>query len=188
MYADEIAAEIQKFGGNTIANLLRGGYGVPYKEVATDVAKRLKAPHRYDDDVATIEMSILTKILEKAYENMSEEEKRKLLEILGILESNRMPKSLPVMTIQALIKASGFKAYQIAVIVANAIAKKILGRGLSLAANAMLTKSMSIFAGPIGWAITGLWTILSIAGPAYRVTIPCVIQVALIRQHYLNNS
>ncbi len=30
-YVDEIAAEIQKFAGNTIANILRGGQGVPYR-------------------------------------------------------------------------------------------------------------------------------------------------------------
>jgi uncharacterized protein YaaW (UPF0174 family) len=30
-YADEITAEIQKFGGNTIANFFRGGEGIPYR-------------------------------------------------------------------------------------------------------------------------------------------------------------
>lgn len=36
--------------------------------------------------------------------------------------------------------------------------------------------------GPIGWAITGLWTAISLAGPAYRITIPCVCHVAYLRQ------
>lgn len=40
---------------------------------------------------------------------------------------------------------------------------------------------MAIFAGPIGWALTGLWALMDIAGPAYRVTIPVVIQVAFLR-------
>jgi len=79
-------------------------------------------------------------------------------------------------------------SYKIAVIVANTIANIILGRGLSLAANATLTRTISIFAGPIGWLITGALTAVDIAGPAYRVTIPAVIQVAFLRQVYLNKG
>ena len=61
-------------------------------------------------------------------------------------------------------------------------AKFLTGRGLTIAANAALTKWLSVFAGPIGWAVTALWTVIDIAGPAYRVTIPAVIQIAYMRQ------
>ena len=44
---------------------------------------------------------------------------------------------------------------------------------------------MAILTGPIGWAITGLWTAIDVAGAAYRVTIPAVIQVAALRQRRL---
>ena len=37
--------------------------------------------------------------------------------------------------------------------------------------------------GPVGWVLTALWTLLDIAGPAYRVTIPAVIQITYIRQN-----
>jgi hypothetical protein len=40
LYVDDISAEIQKFGGNTIVNIFRGGQGVPYAEVARDVADK----------------------------------------------------------------------------------------------------------------------------------------------------
>ena len=63
--------------------------------------------------------------------------------------------------------------------------KAILGRGLSLAGNAALTRTMSVQLARIGWTITGLWTAIDIAGPAYRVTIPAVIHVAVLRQKYL---
>jgi uncharacterized protein YaaW (UPF0174 family) len=65
-----------------------------------------------------------------------------------------------------------------------------LGRGLSYAANAGLTRWLSIFAGPIGWALTAVWTAIDLAGPAYRVTIPAVIQIAYMRakmNYELNN-
>ena len=68
-----------------------------------------------------------------------------------------------------------------AVIVANQIAVIVAGRGLAFAANAALTRTIGAFAGPIGWALLSLWTIFDIAGPAYRITIPCVVHVAYLR-------
>ena len=85
-------------------------------------------------------------------------------------------------SLQAIIKAKGFATYKLTVIVANAFWKFIFGRGLSFATNATLTKTLSVFLGPIGWTATGIWTVFDIASPAYRVTIPAVIQVAYLRQ------
>ena len=42
MYWEEIAAEIQCFGANTFATIFRGGKGVLYKEVLTDVCDKMK--------------------------------------------------------------------------------------------------------------------------------------------------
>ena len=78
----------------------------------------------------------------------------------------------------------GFKSYQLTLIIANAIMKALFGRGLTLVANSTLTRIMAILTGSIGWAITALWTMIDIAGPAYRVTIPAVIQVAYLRKKY----
>lgn len=47
-------------------------------------------------------------------------------------------------------------------------------------------RGYSTFMGPIGWVLTALWTIVDIAGPAYRVTVPAVIQIAYIRQRVMN--
>ncbi|MDU9774209.1 flagellar biosynthesis protein FlgG [Helicobacter pylori] len=42
---------------------------------------------------------------------------------------------------------------------------------------------MGILAGPIGWAITGTLVSISLAGPAYRVTVPaCFVVVTLQRK------
>jgi uncharacterized protein YaaW (UPF0174 family) len=62
--------------------------------------------------------------------------------------------------IQAAIKAGKFLGYQIAVIMSNGVLKAATGRGPSLVANASLTRIMGIFAGPIGWVLTGIWTIV----------------------------
>lgn len=179
-YADLIADEIRLFGGNTFANLARGGVGVPYREVVCDVADKMKVSYNKASSVERIELLIVQKIFEDSIEKMTEEDRQKLIKDLGI-------RGIPVgssatMIMQAIIKMGGFKSYQIAVIVANSIAKFILGRGLSFAANASLTKIMSIFAGPLGWVISSLWTLIDIAGPSYKTTIPCVIHVAMLRQ------
>jgi uncharacterized protein YaaW (UPF0174 family) len=77
---------------------------------------------------------------------------------------------------------SGFAAYKLSVIVANAAAKAVLGHGLSFVANATLTKGLSVLIGPVGWSIAAGWTAHCIAGEAYRVTVPCVLQVTMIRR------
>lgn len=73
---------------------------------------------------------------------------------------------------------------ELAVIVVNAVARLILGRGLSLVANAMVTRVLGIVTGPIGMTLTALWLAADLAGPAYRVTIPAVIYLAAMREIY----
>lgn len=186
IYADDIAAEIQKFGGNTLANIARGGKGVPYSEVVRDIAEKLSVSYGKNTDTATIETHIQIKIMEKAYEKMNNDERAEFLKSLGALpDSGVIPSALPVMALQTAIRLSGFAAYKLAAIVANAIARFILGRGLSFVVTGQLMRTISAFAGPIGWAVTILWTIVDIAGPAYRVTIPCVLHTAYLRQKAL---
>jgi hypothetical protein len=68
------------------------------------------------------------------------------------------------------------------VILANWAAHTILGHGLAFLTNAALTKGLSIVIGPVGWTLAGIMTAKSIGSEAYRITVPCVIQVAMIRE------
>jgi len=184
-YWKNIAEEIQKFGGNTFANIFRGGEGVLYKEILMDVCDKLKINYNKNSTAERIENNLLMKILEDALEKMSPEEIKKLAIAIGLKNTQGITKQTMVGTFQAVFRMGGFKSYQLTVIIANAILKALIGRGLSLAANSILTKTMSILTGPIGWVITSLWTIIDIAGPAYRVTIPAVIEIAVLRKKYL---
>ncbi|MEZ0324282.1 MAG: ubiquinol-cytochrome C chaperone family protein [Fimbriimonas sp.] len=175
-----IAEEIQKFGGNSLVNLFRGGAGVRFKETVCDVADHVNANYNEEQDVAQIESSILLKIVEKSLEKMTEEEKKKFFEEFGVNYQGGGPASMAALI--AAIRLSGFAAYKLTTIVAQAVAKAIVGRGLSFGATAGLMRGVSVFAGPIGWAITGIWTAFDLASPAYRVTVPCVIQIAYMRQ------
>ena len=184
-YWDDIAAEIQCFGANTLATMFRGGKGVPYKEVLTDVCDKMKVNYNSSSSVESIEQNLLMKILTDALEKMSEAEIRELGETLGVKNTSGLNAQAMTGIFQAVFRAGGFKSYQLTVIIVNAILKALIGRGLTLGGNVILTRTMSILAGPIGWVITGLWTAIDVAGAAYRVTIPAVIQVAVLRQKHL---
>lgn len=174
-----IIDELQRFGGNTFFNIIRG-HGVPYRTILCDVCKKMKVNFNKKSSVEVIESCLLQHILLKTMDEMSDADLRNLLAELDI-RTTSFSKQAMIAAVQGAIKIGGFASYKIAVIVANSVARALLGRGLSFAANAALTRWIGVFAGPIGWAVTIAWTALDIAGPAYRVTIPAVIQIAYMR-------
>lgn len=181
-YWELVAAEVQCFGANSLAIIFRGGKGVLYKEVLIDVCDQMKVNYNKNSDVATIEQNLLMKILKDSVEKMTAEEVRKLAESIGIKNFDTITPEALIGGFQAIFKIGGFKSYKLTLIVVNAVMKAMIGRGLTFAGNAALTRVAAIMTGPIGWVITGLWTAIDLAGPAYRVTIPAVIQIAFLRQ------
>ncbi|WP_438320260.1 DUF3944 domain-containing protein (plasmid) [Edwardsiella tarda] len=181
LYWQDIAAEIQCFGANTFATIFRGGRGVLYKEVLCDVCDKMKVNFNKDSSTEVIERNLLMKIITDALDSMSPEDIRALGTDLGIKNTSVLTSQTLTAGFQAIFKAGGFKSYQLTAIIVNAVMKTLIGRGLTLAANNTLMRVMSVLTGPIGWAITGLWTAIDIGSTAYRVTIPAVIQVAFLR-------
>jgi uncharacterized protein YaaW (UPF0174 family) len=179
-YWDLIAAELQCFGGNSLATMLRGGKGVTYRELLLDVCDKMKVNYNRKSSTDVIESNLLMKMLTDSIADMSPEQVRELVNELDI-KTTGFSKQAVIAALQMGARLSGFMVYKMAVIVANAVARAILGRGLSFVAGATLTRSVSIVTGPIGWAVTAAWTMIDIAGPAYRVTIPCVVQIACLR-------
>jgi len=179
-YWDLIAAELQTYGANTFGTLFRGGKGVLYREVLTDVCDKLKVNYNKASAVVVIEMNLLMKVLVDSLDKMDPGQIKKLVGTMD-LKTTSFTKQGVVAALQGAIRLGGFRSYQTAVIVANAVAKAVIGRGLSLGANATLVKAVSVFAGPIGLALTAIWTLIDVGGPAYRVTIPAVVHVAYMR-------
>lgn len=177
-----ISDEIRRYGGNTLVNLFRRD-GVNYSEVVRDVATRLKVPFEKDENDVVVEEATIRHLFAYSLEKMTPEDRNKLLDELNVTDV-KVGGSVSALTI-ALGKAGGFTTYKIAVIVANAAAKAILGHGLSVAGNVVLTRTLSVMLGPVGWIISALWTAFDLGSPAYRVTVPCVIQIAYIRQKYI---
>lgn len=186
-YWQEIAAEIQCFGGNTFATMLRGGKGVKYKEVLIDVCDKMKVNYNKDSSVEVIEQSLLLKVLRDALEKMTPEELKKFASEVGVKNTSGITSETLVTAFQVIFRSGGFKSYQLTLVLANTILKALIGRGLSFGGNILLTRTMAVLTGPIGWAITAIWTMIDVGGAAYRVTIPAVIQVAALRSKIANN-
>ena len=178
--APEMVDEFRRFGGNTFANIVRGE-GPEYSEILRDVAKRQKVKIKSGDSDEVIERHLLEKMFDNISKTMTDEQLKEMMDQMGI-HLKYYSREAAVAALQLAIREGGFACYKWLVVVANALAKFLTGRGLTIAANAALTKWLSVFAGPIGWAVTALWTVIDIAGPAYRVTIPAAIQIAYMRQ------
>ncbi|MFZ7336452.1 YaaW family protein [Comamonas jiangduensis] len=173
--------EFQKFGGNTLANILRFGNGVPYKEILFDVAKKMNVSYAGEPSYEELEGKLLDKVMEDCLKNSTEEDLLSIFKELGGIPSN-VSGPITMAVVQTLIKSTGFLPYKYAAIIANAVAKSLLGHGLSFATTGGMMRGISAFAGPIGWGLTAIWTAYDLGSPAYRITIPCVIQIAYIRQ------
>ncbi|MGK8200622.1 zinc-ribbon domain-containing protein [Burkholderia cepacia] len=175
-----IADEIRAFGGNTLVNVVRRD-GVDYDELLRDVADHMKVPFHKDANPERIEAAVLQKLFADALESMTEAEREDALRGMNLGDLVGLGPGAVAAAIAAG-RLGGFATYKIAVRVAHAIAKAILGRGLPFGAGAVIGKGLNLFLGPIGMALTALWTAADLASPAYRVTVPCVVHVAYLRQ------
>jgi uncharacterized protein YaaW (UPF0174 family) len=187
-YWELVAAELQSFGANSLITLLRGGKGVEYKEILCDVCDKLKVNYNKNASAALIEQNMMLKIIEQAVEKMTPDEVRQMAEEAGVTNFSLLSKEAALAAFLTVFRAGGFRSYQILVIVVNLTLKALIGRGLSFAVTGSMMRTASVLTGPIGWAVTGLWTAFDIASPAYRVTIPAVIQVAVLRQKVLMDA
>lgn len=181
-YWEEVAGELQRYGSNTLVTLIRGGKGVEYKEILCDVCDKLKVNYNKKSSVTIIEQNLVIKIIEDAFQKMTPEEVREIAEEIGFNNVSALTKDAALAAFIAAFRAGGFKSYQIMFIVINTTLKALIGRGLPFAWAAVVAKTTKVLVGPIGWVITGVWTAFDIASPAYRVTIPAVMQIAALRQ------
>ncbi|MGE5120165.1 YaaW family protein [Yersinia enterocolitica] len=163
-----LVRELQHFGGNTFVNLFRRN-GVSYSEIVDDVANHLKMKVPAAASVEEKEALIVDCVFTSSWKKMSDDERHQLLRGMGISASVSL--DIPV--------------WQKAALVANGLAQTTAGKVLPLIAGLGIGRVLGVLTGPVGLAITGLYTAYDISNPAFRVTLPCVVQIAWIR---LKNS
>ena len=176
-YVELLATEVQDFGSNTF------WFRKDYYTVAKDACKKSGASCNSSDSVEEIESKMLSRVIDKAWDKFSENDKKAFVDGCGYSGKNShiVLKGAGPGMFFTLFRQAGFESYKMSVIIANTLSRQIFNRGLPFAANAALTKWLSIFTGPVGWALTAGWTVLDIAGPAYRVTIPAVAYIGCLR-------
>lgn len=184
-YWELVASDIQCFGASSVATILRRGKGVEYKEVLMDVCDKINVNYNKDSIVEKIEKNLFMKIITDALEQMSPDKLRGLADAIGEVIPSETTREAMVGIFRSVFRAGGFKSYQFTLIIINAVLKALIGRGLSFVGNVEFNKKMAMLAGPSGWVIPALWTDIDEAGEAYRVSIPSVINVAVLRQKYL---
>lgn len=165
-----IAGELQHFGGDSIANKLRG-HGKLYRAILLDVAKRLKLKADKEMSTFEIEQCLLEHFLRNAWQKMDAEHKQEFLQAVNAKVSE-LEELLPLlMKDRNLAKGvSHLLSGQLTKILRTHAAVSVIGHGLLRGAG---------LGGPVGAALNG---VKAVSGSAYRVTIPAVLQIACLRR------
>ncbi|WP_301099252.1 DUF3944 domain-containing protein [Otariodibacter sp.] len=184
-YWQVIAEEIQRFGANTLTTVLfRRGHGVLYKEILIDVCKKFKVNFNPYSSTEKIESELLSKVVIDALEKMNSEEINAIAKEIGINTSDLTQKATSTAILVAF-KKGGFRSYIILRRIINTLWKFLFGKGLPPVINATIGKVVKK-AIPILWIADGIWTVIEVSNPATRVTIPAVLQIAVLRWQYNN--
>lgn len=186
-YIEKVWRELSYNGSNDIAYILRGKEGVDYPEIVRDVCQKMKVDSINQEDtesaVANNEEKLLQKVFSGMWDNMTQQERDILLESMQIADSKDIRLGGGAVTSSLIVaKLGGFGTYQIAMVVANTIARALTGKGLTLAVNAGIARGLGVVIGPIGWIASGLWLLNDLCSPAFRKTVPAVVQIAALRQ------
>ena len=165
-----IAGELQPFGGDSIANKLRG-HGKRYRAILLDVSKRLKLKADKEMSTFAIEQQLLEHFLRNTWKKMDETHKKEFLQTVNA-KVNELEELLPLlMKDKQLAKGvSHLLSSQLTRILRTHAAMSVLGHGLLRGAG---------LGGPVGAALNG---VKAVSGTAFRVTIPAVLQIACLRR------
>ncbi|WP_312602678.1 ubiquinol-cytochrome C chaperone family protein [Pseudomonas luteola] len=170
--------ELQHFGGNSVVNLFRRN-GVPYVEIVADVLAYLGGVADKNESVASLETKVLNILLSEAWENMSAEEQANFARGFegpaGLLAGSYAG-------LLAAIRQGGASSIKAVLMSSGPLGQLVTKGTTAVTAGFIVSRFASLMLGPVGLALTGAAGAKSLAGEAYRVTIPCVVQIACIRQ------
>ncbi len=177
-----LAEEIRLDGSNSFTSLFRGYEGVAYEEIVCDVASKLGAPVRAEDSLVEAEWAVLRHVAEGYWEGLSEEERARILD-----GTDEIPEDFDADALFTTLSGGGALAALlmrevVTKLVARLMANVLLKAGLK--EGAKHATRIAAYTVPFVGVVLALWTVNDIAGPAYRKTVPTVVQLALLRlQH-----
>lgn len=168
----EVAGRLQLSGGNTLANTVRRR-GVSYGVVAHDVACRLKglferATFRRDD-VTSCEDFVLRK-MRISVEEMLRMRREVRSRVGGITLAAQVRSTVADAAVDRAVSSA-----------ARAVTRRTARKATEETARHALRSAVARTLTPLNALLWG-WTVVDLAGPAYRKTIPGVTFVAMLRR------
>ncbi len=128
------------------------------------------------------EEKIILALLEKAYDNMSPDEKKSFDEQVDLVaknfESNSTRNLTGVTGLMLLGNMGGFATYTFLTTTMSTVTMGSLGFGAYTAA----TSFLSVILGPAGWAGLGAYAVYAYGAPEYQKLISIVATIGIIRQ------
>ncbi len=177
-YVDKISDEYLTFGTNTFKNFVYSGRKT-YKDILCDIAKHKDVKFDKTSKVDVIESLLLEKLLVDSWRKLSDSVKEELMNEFEPNEKYISTSQLKEATwLLELFRKNDLTAYKIILFIEDQISTSLLGRSLKTAVKFVFAR---IIFGPASW----VYAIYSIAGPAYRVMVPCTILVAAMRRRLL---
>jgi len=186
---NRLVDEITLDGANTIASIFRRWEGVPYLKIVRDAARKMKVTFSDTDDEILIERRCLESMIKRYLEKAGLAECKRVQQIFDEygrkygrqkMMTASVMNGMRVGTLGLLIKEIGQRATSMIV---QRIIMRIMGRQMAREASKRVVQ-MAGFAVPLLNILMIGWTIVDIAGPAYRKTIPTVLEIALLRLEF----
>lgn len=185
--APAIADELLRFGSNTLVTAARHGVPDSYETVVRRVCRQMDVRVGTYDDAATMEHALLERICTSAIKSMSVGELRNLADKAGI-PIKSLKKQVLMAGILAAMQISPVAFRQVAMSVTCEVLSFLLGRGVAVMGVRAFQRSLGIWMGPLQWILLLIWAAWDCASPAYRVCIPAVIQIAIMRLSFSSET
>lgn len=185
-YWKTIAGELQCYGANTMATLMRGGEGVFYKEILCDACDQLGISYQKKWRADYIENRLLSYVFKQMLKEVDDETLKEIALELGseVTHYTRVTSHVVVKLIQDHLRSKGFKLYTSLVKLVKIVVNKVLKRNPTGRENKTATWLMKRLIGLQGQYANMFMFLQLIASPALRVTIPACIHIALLRKQY----
>jgi uncharacterized protein YaaW (UPF0174 family) len=202
--SDTLVKEICAFGSHSAMNVFRSGEGAEYSTILKDVVKILGAESKEETDVYSLERGVLAALILKAVKDKVDDELFKDLKCKDrtsnalIAESiHKTSKGKREHLVETILDV--FDAELVRKLVERVLTEKYIlmlcsgigavtnvgASGAGIMTTAKLAGGIVARFNPLVAAVSGAASALSLSGPAFRIVIPAVVQIALIRYHQI---
>ncbi len=187
-YVDELVYEITSFGGNTLANLVRG-HGIPYAELVRNVARELNLPSTILDTTTTLEMKIIIRVLKLTYDKLGDEDRVALQAILDLKDdpsgSIDFSDGFPEDEISKRLASAGTSLLGDRIghaVEAAAESTRVRRTLLGFVRSGVTKIATASLGGAISWTLAIGEALAQLVGPNVTIALGLITQIGLLRQ------